>query len=90
MCYFLHQLLRCGSASFYDRLADIEWIKELTHKNLSLQSETLSLTTILSYKGLENKHIILLLDADKVSDKYELYIGMSRAILDVEIIFLKK
>ena len=82
--------LRCGIASFYDRLADIEWIKELTHKNLSIQSETLDLTTILSYKGLENKHIILLLDADKVSDKYELYIGMSRAILDVEIIYLKK
>lgn len=82
--------LRCGTASFYDRLADIEWINELTPKNLSLQSEALSLTTILSYKGLENKHVILLLDADKVNDKYELYIGISRAILDVEIIYLKK
>ena len=82
--------LRYGIDSFYDRLADIEWIKELTPRNLPLQSENISLTTILSYKGLENKHIILLLDNDKVSDKYELYIGMSRAILDVEIIYLKK
>lgn len=82
--------LKRGPDSFYDRLADIEWIKELTPGNLPVESGAFPLTTILSYKGLENKHIIMALDADATRDKYELYVGISRAILDVEILFIKK
>lgn len=82
--------LRRGNDSVYDRLADIEWVRELTPTNLAVDSTSFSLTTILSYKGLENKHIIIFLDSEAMRDKYELYVGISRAILDVEILFFKK
>ena len=48
----------------------------------------LSLTTILSYKGLETKHVILILNNRESIDKFELYVGMTRAIFDLEILLL--
>lgn len=76
------------SRALYDRLADIELIKELKPENVMYPDNKLSLTTILSYKGLETKHVILILNNRESIDKFELYVGMTRAIFDLEILLL--
>jgi hypothetical protein len=75
--------------SLYDRIASLGGIKELTEKNIFQESTSLSFTSILSYKGLENKHVILLLNKREYIDSFELYIGVTRAIEDLEIIVLE-
>ncbi len=75
--------------SLYDRIATLGGIRELTEKNISQKSTSLSFTSILSYKGLENKHVILLLNKREYIDSFELYIGVTRAIEDLEIIILE-
>lgn len=77
-----------NASDLYDRLADIEKIKELTPENVSFQEDRLQLTTILSYKGLEKKHVILIINNREQIDKFELYVGLSRASYDLEIILL--
>lgn len=74
----------------YDRLSDIELIKELKPDNVRFEENRLSLTTILSYKGLETKHVILVLNNREEIDKFELYVGMTRAMFDLEILLLDR
>lgn len=74
--------------TIYDRIADLEIVKELTVENLHYSSNKLQFTSILSYKGLECKHVVLLLSNKEQIDKFELYVGMSRAIFDLEIFLL--
>lgn len=74
----------------YERLSDIELIKELKPENVRYEEDRLSLTTILSYKGLEKKHVILVLNNREDIDKFELYVGMTRAMFDLEILLLDK
>lgn len=74
----------------YERLSDIELIKELKPDNVSFEEDRLSLSTILSYKGLETKHVILVLNNREEIDKFELYVGMTRAMFDLEILLLDK
>lgn len=76
-----------GAQNLYDRLADMEQVKELTPQNLCIPSKEVALTTALKYKGLERKHVVLLFENDKL-DAYELYVGMSRAICDLEIVLI--
>ena len=76
------------SKSLYDRLADIELIKELKPENVMYKENKLSLTTILSYKGLETKHVLLILNNRESIDKFELYVGMTRAMFDLELLLL--
>ena len=76
--------------ALYERLSDIELIKELKPDNIRFEEERLSLTTILSYKGLETKHVILVLNNREEIDKFELYVGMTRAMFDLEILLLDK
>ena len=74
----------------YERLADIELIKELKSDNVRFEEDRLCLTTILSYKGLETKHVLLVLNNREEIDKFELYVGMTRAMFDLNILLLDK
>ena len=74
----------------YERLSDIELIKELKPDNVKYEEDRLCLTTILSYKGLETKHVVLVVNNREEIDKFELYVGMTRAMFDLEILLLDK
>ena len=75
--------------SLYDRIATLDNIKELTPKNFCYDTLELPFTSILTYKGLESKHVILVMDGRHGIDTYELYIGMTRAIMDIQILILQ-
>lgn len=75
--------------TIYDRIFDMESTKELTIGNIGMKERRLQFTSILSYKGLENKHIILLVSNRIELDRFELYVGMTRAIYDLEILILE-
>lgn len=83
-------LVDSHNKQLYERLADIELIKELRPENVKYEENRLSLTTILSYKGLETKHVVLVLNNRETIDKFELYVGMTRAMFDLEILLLDK
>lgn len=73
----------------YDRIFDMEKIKELTIENIDKSESRLQFTSILAYKGLENKHIVLLMSSRTELDRFELYVGMTRAIYDLNILILE-
>lgn len=82
--------LQCGNdETLYERICDMERIKELTPNNVGRNESKLQFSTILAYKGLENKHIVLLMSSRTELDRFELYVGMTRAIYDLEIIVLE-
>lgn len=78
------------SRRLFERLSDIELIKELTPENVQKDEDRLCLTSILTYKGLETKHVILILNNQESIDKFELYVGMTRAMFDLELLILDK
>lgn len=78
-----------GDETIYDRIYDMENTTELSTKSIGRPGNRLQFTSILSYKGLENKHIILLMNNRTEVDKFELYVGMTRAIYDLEILVLE-
>ena len=73
----------------YDRIATIDGIKELSVRNVCSETDELPFTSILSYKGLESKHVVLVINGRTPIDTFELYIGMTRAIIDLQILILK-
>ena len=77
------------SENLYDRIATIDGVKELTPKNVCTETNDLAFTSILTYKGLECKHVTLVINGRKPINKFELYIGMTRAIIDVQILILQ-
>lgn len=77
------------SESLYDRITALDNIKELTPQNFCYDTLELPYTSILAYKGLESKHVILVVNGRKEIDTYELYIGMTRAIMDIQILILQ-
>lgn len=79
-----------GEQNLYDRIADVEGIRELTIENIGTSFQEIGFTKILSYKGLECKHIILVLNNRRRSMPFELYVGFTRAIVDVEVLILDK
>lgn len=85
----MKKLSYSGDETIYDRIFDMENTKELTTDNIGRTEKRLQFTSILSYKGLENKHIILLMSNRTEIDKFELYVGMTRAIYDLEILILE-
>ena len=78
------------SKRLYERLSDIELIRELKPDNIIYDDDKLNLTTILSYKGLETKHIVLILNNREPIDKFELYVGMTRAMYGLELLILDR
>ncbi len=75
----------------YNGLPDMNYeltvkdIEELTEKNISDNANKLRYTSILKYKGLEKKNVFLVISEPKEFNKYELYVGITRAIYNVEI-----
>lgn len=75
--------------SLYDRIATLIGITELTESNVNSNLKGIPFTSILRFKGLESKHVILVLNSRTYIDNYELYIGMTRAIIDLKILIME-
>ena len=78
-----------GGEKMYDRIATIEGIKELSPQNICQDTSEIPFTSILTYKGLECKHVILVINGRTEISTLELYVGMTRAIMDIQILILK-
>ena len=75
--------------SLYNRIATNGGVTELTESNIYSTLTGIPFTSILRFKGLESKHVILVLNSRTYIDRYELYIGITRAIMDIQIIILE-
>ena len=71
----------------YDEL-NIRDIEELSEYNISDLSNKLRYTSILKYKGLEKKNVYLIITQPSEFNTYEIFIGITRAILNLEILIL--
>lgn len=78
-----------GNEKLYDRIATIEGIKELSPKNICQDTSEIPFTSMLAYKGLECKHVILVINGRTEINTLELYIGMTRAIMDLQLLVLQ-
>ena len=78
-----------GNEKLYDRIATIEGIKELSPQNICQDTSEIPFTSMLSYKGLECKHVILVINGRTEISTLELYIGMTRAIMDLQLLVLQ-
>ncbi len=83
--------------SVYDKIAEMDSLLiDLSEKTIERKSkELLAYTTILKYKGLEDNNIILVLPYSKRKSSwenflFEIYVGMTRAIMNLDIIILKE
>lgn len=83
--------------SVYDIIAEMDSLLiPLSEKTLERKSkESLAFTTILKYKGLEDNNIILVIPYSKIKSSwdnflFEIYVGMTRAIMNLDIIILKE
>ncbi len=78
-----------GNEKLYERIATIDGIKELTTKNICQDTSEIPYTSILAYKGLECKHVILVINGRTTISTFELYVGMTRAIIDLQLLVLQ-
>lgn len=78
-----------GNEKLYDRISTVEGIKELTPRNICQETDEIPFTSMLAYKGLECKHVILVINGRVDINTFELYVGMTRAIIDVQLLVLK-
>ena len=86
----LKRVAGIGNKDIYQLITEIPYVSELTIDNINLEwDENLQFTSILTYKGLENHHIILALKKEDYFKCFELYIGMSRAIVSLELLILE-
>ncbi len=60
-------------------------IEELNENNIGDNANKLRYTSILKYKGLEKKNVFLVLTEPNELNKYEIYVGITRAIYNLEI-----
>lgn len=68
----------------------IKDVEELDEKNIGDTSNKLRYTSILKYKGLEKKNVYLVVSEPSDYNKYELFVGITRAILNLEINIIKE
>ena len=64
---------------------EVKDIEELNDKNITDTANKLRYTSILKFKGLESKNVFLVITEPSDYNKYELFIGVTRAINNVEI-----
>ena len=83
--------------SVFDTIAEMDSLLiPLTENTIERRSkESLAFTSILKYKGLEDNNIILVLPQAKIKSSwdnflFEIYVGMTRAIMNLDIIILKE
>lgn len=63
----------------------IKDVEELSESNVGDTANKLRHTSILKFKGLEKKNVFLVISKPSELNKYEIYVGITRAILNVEI-----
>ena len=63
----------------------IKDIEELTESNVGDTANKLRYTSILKFKGLEKKNVYLVISEPSELNKYEMFVGITRAMLNVEI-----
>jgi len=63
-------------------------VEELIEGNIMDLSNKLRYTSILKYKGLEKKNVILVITEPSQLNKYELFVGITRAICNLKIYIL--
>ncbi|MCW0481355.1 nuclease-related domain-containing DEAD/DEAH box helicase [Gaoshiqia sediminis] len=68
---------------YYLQIKDVE---ELDQDNIGDTSNVLRYTSILKYKGLEKENVILIVRNPSLLNRYELYIGVTRAIANLEVL----
>lgn len=79
-----------GKKDIYQIITELKYVSELTPENINTEwDENLQFSSILAFKGLENHHIILALKKEDYLKCFELYIGMSRAIISLELLILE-
>ncbi|WP_190295306.1 nuclease-related domain-containing DEAD/DEAH box helicase [Mucilaginibacter rubeus] len=66
----------------------IKDVEELTEQNVQDKGNRLRYTSILKYKGLEQQNVILVMTPPSSRNRYELYVGLTRAILNVELLIV--
>lgn len=63
----------------------IKDVEELSESNVGDTANKLRYSSILKFKGLEKKNIFLVISEPNELNKYEIFVGITRAILNVEI-----
>lgn len=69
-------------------LIDLSNLSELNEENIGIEDNTLNYTTPLKYKGLESKFVFLICKDITDLNYYELYVGITRAIFQVQILII--
>jgi hypothetical protein len=63
----------------------IKDVEELTELNVGDKANKLRYSSILKFKGLEKKNVFLIISKPSDINKYEIFVGITRAILNLEI-----
>ena len=85
----MRYLTGIGKMGMYDVISKFKYVSELTVDNVNLGSpDIVQFSTILSFKGLENHHIVLIIKKEEYLKCFELYIGMTRAIVSLNLLIL--
>ena len=63
----------------------IKDVEELTELNVGDTANKLRYSSILKFKGLEKKNIFLIISEPSDLNKYEIFVGITRAMLNLEI-----
>jgi len=63
----------------------IKDVEELSKSNIGDTSNKLRYTSILKFKGLEKKNVYLVISEPSELNKYEMFVGITRAMLNIEI-----
>jgi hypothetical protein len=66
----------------------IKDVEELNDTNITDRGNILRYTSILKFKGLEKSNVFLVITEPSDKNKYELYIGITRAINNLEILII--
>lgn len=67
----------------------IKDIEELSESNIGDTANKLRYTSILKFKGLEKKNVYMVISEPSEINKYEIFVGITRAILNLEINVVK-
>lgn len=66
----------------------IKDVEEITEHNVGDKGNKLRYTSILKYKGLEKENVFLVITSPSEKNKYELFVGTTRAINNLEIMIV--
>ncbi len=64
-------------------------VEELSESNIGDTANKLRYTSILKFKGLERKNVYMIISEPSESNKYDIFVGITRAILNLEINVVK-